>query len=129
MKKLLATGAITGLLLTGCTPAYAESDRVAESVEYVSVPVGDVSNSIPEVADALESYDMRVIVNDTLTELLDASATYETSFEFERDLLVCEQLHVTELDPSQENYGDDPEAEPLSDCINLTISAHEMYAE
>lgn len=129
MKKVLATSAAVALLLVGCAPAQADTVRDVTSEPFESVAVGDVTESLPEVREALTEYDMRVVVRDTMTELLDASATFETSFEFERDILVCELLHQVPVDFDDPTYDDYPEGDALSDCVNGTIAAHEMYAE
>lgn len=121
MKKILSLAAVA-LLLAGCAPA-------AAAVESEPVAVGNTARSTPEVREALAEHDMRVVVKDTMAELLDASAVHDTTFEFERDVLVCELLHTVPVEPSDPTYGDYSESDLLSDCLNLTISAHEMYAD
>lgn len=113
MIRSIATVAVLSFTLAGC---------VQDPTPYA----GDVSRSIPEVASALSGVDMQEIVADTDKELRDAALAYGTSYEFERDILVCEQLHMTQIEPEDEGYELDPQAEPLSDCLNLTISSYGM---
>lgn len=107
---------LMAIALTACTPASATE-------------VGGIDNSIQEVALALQSDDMRQVITDTAQELRDAATEFGTTFEFERDVLVCEQLHPTALDETDPNYETDPEAIPLSDCINGTIASHDMMED
>lgn len=86
-------------------------------------------NSIPEVQTALANPVIQQVVSDTHKELVDTADKYDTSFDFERDILICEQLHPTVISPDSPLYGYDPQAQPLSDCLNLVISAYDMYDE
>ena len=112
MKRLsLLTAA--ALLLTGCVP----------SVSHVATTAYE-DKSIPEVTEALSDPAMLQVVEDTRAELLDSSELYGTPVEFERDVLVCEQLHEVEAELGMPWYFDDPDAVALSECVNATISAY-----
>lgn len=90
--------------------------------------MGNADRSIPRVAHELEAPAMRQIVADTAKELRDAATVYATTFEYERDILVCEQVYVPLLNENAPDYGDDPTALALSECLNRTIDAHDMVA-
>ncbi|MFJ2318385.1 hypothetical protein ACIOTN_16985 [Glutamicibacter sp. NPDC087661] len=121
MKKNLTPLAVAALALAGCVPAQADASRVASTAAVKSHSVGNTSNSITEVRDALERDDMRAQVHANLDSLLSSSEAYATHFEFERDLFVCEQLHPVPAD----HETDHPESRPLANCVRLTFEAHQ----
>lgn len=89
-------------------------------------PMGDTSQSIREVATAVATPEMREVIADSERELVDAATEFGTTPLFERDILVCEQLHQTAVSADDPAYDADPESGPLSDCINGTIASHDM---
>ncbi|MCS3494100.1 hypothetical protein M2368_003128 [Arthrobacter sp. JUb119] len=121
MKKNLSVLAVSVLALAGCAPAQADASRVASTAAVEHRPVGNTSNSITEVRKALERGDLRAQVHANLDSLLSSSEAYATSFEFERDLFVCEQLHPVPAD----HETDHPESRPLANCVRLTFGAHQ----
>ena len=90
MKKFIAI-AFTALLLTGCSAV-----RVADTAEVVP------------------------IAEETRVELVSNTEFYGTTYEFERDLYTCEQLHPVPADHSI----DHPESTPLAECVLATYKAH-----
>lgn len=114
--KRLSLLTVTALLLSGCTPAI-DGERVAHEASYevMSIPNEmDLSRSVQEVSNALATNQAMVqLVHDTHKELTDAAEKYGTPYEFERDVLVCEQLSE----------------EGLSDCINESISNYELLED
>ncbi|WP_346921936.1 hypothetical protein [Glutamicibacter creatinolyticus] len=122
--RRIALSCAAVLLLAGCAPATAATFEAPEPTPEIAV--GSTLRAIPEVRDALHAPEMRGIVADTVAELLGASEEYETPFEFERDVLVCEQLHHPALSEDDPEYFSDPVASLLSDCINATISAYDL---
>ncbi|UTM47081.1 hypothetical protein [Glutamicibacter mysorens] len=122
MKKHLPVLAIAALALASCAPAQADAGRVSSTAAVEHRAVGNISNSIDEVREALEQDGMRAQVHTNLDSLLSSSEAYETAFEFERDLFVCEQLH-----PVPANHETDhPESKPLADCVRHTFEAHQV---
>lgn len=121
MKKQLSVLAIAALALAGCAPAQADAGRVASTTAVERHAVGNTSNSIDEVREALEQDNMRAQVHTNLDSLLSSSEAYSTSFEFERDLFVCEQLHPVPAD----HEVDHPESKPLANCVLHTYEAHQ----
>lgn len=120
MKKNLTPLTVAALALAGCAPAQADANRVASTAAVERHAVGNSSNSIDEVREALEQDSMRAQVHTNLDPLLSSSEAFATSFEFERDLFVCEQLHPVPAD----HEADHPEAKPLADCVRQTFEAH-----
>lgn len=118
--KRLSLLTVTALLLTGCAPAI-DGERVAHEASYeavhevMSIPNEmDLSRSVQEVSNALATNQAMVqLVHDTHKELTDAAEKYGTPYEFERDVLVCEQLSE----------------EGLSDCINESISNYGLLED
>lgn len=121
MKKHLSVLAIAALALAGCAPAQADAGRVASTAAVERHAVGNTSNSIDEVREALEQDSMRAQVHTNLDPLLSSSEAFATSFEFERDLFVCEQLHPVPAD----HDVDHPESKPLATCVLQTYEAHQ----
>lgn len=119
MKKNLPALAIAALALAGCASAQADETRVTGSASFVTYAVGSTDNSVDEVREALESDALRVTVHDNLDALLSKSEDFGTSFEFERDLFVCEMLHPIPAD----HAPDHPESKPLADCTLGTYRA------
>lgn len=122
MKKHLPVLAIAALALAGCAPAQADAGRVSSTAAVEHRAVGNISNSIDEVREALEHDGMRAQVHANLDSLLSSSEAYATSFEFERDLFVCEQLHPVPAD----HEVDHPESKPLADCVLLAFETHHV---
>ena len=122
MNKNPTILAIAALALAGCAPAQADASRVASTAAVEHHSVGNTSNSIDEVREALEHDSMRAQVHTNLDSLLSSSEAYATSFEFERDLFVCEQLHPVPAD----HDVDHPESKSLADCVRQTIEAHQV---
>ena len=120
MKKNLTPLAVAALALAGCAPAQADTGRVASTAAVEHRAVGNTTNSIDEVREALEQDSMRAQVHTNLDSLLSSSEAYATSFEFERDLFVCEQLHPVPSD----HAVDHPESKPLATCVWQTFEAH-----
>lgn len=125
MSKRSITPAVLGisvLLLTGCMQS-AEA-RVAGTAEYQVSPdaVGNTVSSISEVREALETAGMRGAVRNNIDRILTLSRDLNTPFEFERDLLVCEELHPLPADHGPEH----PESKPLADCVEKTFQAHQV---
>lgn len=121
MKKNLAPLAVAALALAGCAPAQADASRVASTAPVEHHSVGNTANSIAEVREALEQDGMRAQVHTNLDSLLSSSEAYATSFEFERDLFVCEQLHPVPAD----HEVDHPQSTPLASCVRQTFEAHQ----
>lgn len=119
MKKNLSVLAVAALALAGCVPAQAEANRVVSTAAVAHYAIGNTANSITEVREALNREDMRAEVHDNVEELLSSSEAFETTFEFERDLFVCEQLHPIPAD----HEPDHPESTPLANCVRSTIEA------
>ncbi|GAA3305557.1 hypothetical protein [Glutamicibacter nicotianae] len=122
MKKNLTPLAVAALVLAGCAPAQADAGRVASTAAVEHHAVGNSSNSIDEVREALEQDSMRAQVHTNLDSLLSSSEAYETPFEFERDLFVCEHLHPVPAD----HEADHPESNPLATCVRHTFEAHQI---
>jgi len=91
--------------------------------------MGNTDHSIDEVAMALTSSDMRRVITDTRAELIGSAENFGTTFEFERDILICEQLHQPSVSVDSPDYGADPESDLLSDCLNGTIASHDMMED
>lgn len=121
MKKNLTPLAVATLALAGCAPAQADAGRVASTAAVERHAVGNTASSIDEVREALEHDFMRAEVHTNLDSLLSSSEAYATSFEFERDLFVCEQLHPVPAD----HDVDHPESKPLATCVRQTYEAHQ----
>ncbi|WP_190263645.1 hypothetical protein [Glutamicibacter nicotianae] len=121
MKKNLTPLAVAVLALAGCAPAQADTGRVASTAAVEHHSVGNTTNSIDEVREALEQDSMRAQVHTNLDSLLSSSEAFATFFEFERDLFVCEQLHPVPAD----HDVDHPESKPLADCVRHTYEAHQ----
>ncbi|MGP5383407.1 hypothetical protein ACTXL8_14670 [Glutamicibacter arilaitensis] len=121
MKKNLSVLAVAALALAGCAPAQADASRVASTAAVAHYSVGNTANSINEVREALEHEGMRAQVHANLDSLLSSSEAYATSFEFERDLFVCEQLHPVPAD----HEVDHPESTPLANCVRSTFEAYQ----
>ncbi|MGP9034573.1 hypothetical protein ACT17S_16100 [Glutamicibacter mysorens] len=121
MKKNLTPLAVAALALAGCAPAQADAGRVASTAAVERHSVGNTTNSIEEVRKALEQDGVRAQVHTNLDPLLASSEAYATSFEFERDLFVCEQLHPVPAD----HEVDHPESKPLATCVRQTYEAHQ----
>lgn len=121
MKKNLTPLAVAALALAGCAPAQADTGRVASTAAMEHYSVGNIVTSIDEVREALKQDTMRAQVHTNLDPLLARSEAYGTSFEFERDLFVCEQLHPVPAD----HEADHPESKPLATCVRHTYEAHQ----
>ncbi|KWR73303.1 hypothetical protein RN04_03415 [Arthrobacter sp. W1] len=121
MNKNLPALAVAALALAGCVPAQADAGRVASTAAVEHHAVGNTFNSIDEVREALDQDGMRAQVHMNLDSLLSSSEAYETAFEFERDLFVCEQLHQVPAD----HEADHPESKQLADCVRHTYEAHQ----
>jgi hypothetical protein len=121
MKKNLTPLAVAALALAGCAPAQADAGRVASTAAVEQHAVGNTASSIDEVREALEQDSMRAQVHKNLVPLLSSSEAYATSFEFERDLFVCEQLHPVPAD----HAVDHPESKPLATCVRQTYEGHQ----
>lgn len=121
MKKNLTPLAVAALALAGCAPAQADAGRVASTAAVEHHAVDNTANSIDEVREALEQDSMRSQVQTNLDSLLARSEAFATSFEFERDLFVCEQLHPVPTD----HEADHPESTPLAQCVRGTYEAHQ----
>lgn len=113
--------AAIALATTGC--AQATDTRMAGTAEFQVSPdaVGSTVNSIKEVREALETAAMRGAVRNNIDRILTLSQDLNTPFEFERDLLVCEELHPLPADHGPEH----PESKPLADCVEKTFQAHQ----
>ncbi len=121
-RFIVPTALGISVLLSGC--AQATEPRVAGSAEYpVTVDaIGNTTGSITEVREALTMDTIRASVRDHLDTILTLSEDLNTSFEFERDLYVCEELHPTPADHGPEH----PETLPLAACIEDTFTAHQV---
>lgn len=67
-----------------------------------------------------------IAVADTDRELRDAALEFDTTYEFERDTLVCELAFPTMYEPTDDRYITDPTTFALEACIDDTISNHRM---
>lgn len=123
---LLSLAALTAA--TGC--ATAPTERVAETTAATIPAIGllDGSNSIQRVRTSMTDPEIQQAIVNTERELRDAATEFDTTFEFERDILICEQIYVTLEPAGSPAYFDDPTATALSECINLTIAAHDQIA-
>ncbi|UTT40231.1 hypothetical protein NMP99_02940 [Glutamicibacter mishrai] len=122
MRKRNIIPAVLGALafaLTGCGQA---DEARAEGTAPVYFPVGSTAGSIAEVREALDNDDVRNTVKDNLSLLLSRSEGFDTPFEFERDLFVCELVHPIPAD----HAPDHPESQPLADCVLQTFEAHQV---
>lgn len=122
MKTNFAVLAVAALALAGCAPAHADASRVVSTAAVAHYAVGNTANSIAEVREALNREGMRAKVHANVEELLSNSKGFETSFEFERDLFVCEQLHPVPAD----HDIDHRESKPLATCVRQTFEAHQV---
>lgn len=124
MRKVLVAIAVTATALagSGCVSANGHQDRAVGSAEVAHYAVGNTANSIEEVAEALKDQSIRANVHSHLGELLWKSEDFNTSFEFERDLFVCEQLHPIPAD----HEADHPESKSLADCVMLAFETHQV---
>ena len=122
MKQSLSVLAIAALALAGCVSAQANTSRVAGTADIAHYAVGNTTNSIDEVHEALKHDDLRAEVHENLSVLLTKSEDFGTSFEFERDLIVCEQIHPIPAD----HEADHPESRPLANCVLRTFETHQV---
>ncbi|UAV84816.1 hypothetical protein BV113_00220 [Glutamicibacter phage BIM BV-113] len=121
-KRITITVVLAAIALasTGC--AQATDTRIAGTIEPTRHVVGNTVNSIQEVREALETAVMRGAVRNNIDRILTLSQDLNTPFEFERDLLVCEELHPLPGDHGPEH----PESKPLADCVEKTFQAHQV---
>jgi len=122
MKQSLSVLAIAALALAGCVSAQADTSRESSTAVAAHYVVGNTANSIDEVREALERVDIRAEVHNSLEELLSKSEDFGTSFEFERDLFICEQLHPI----PEDHEANHPESRPLANCVLLTFETHQV---
>jgi len=121
-KRITITVVLAAIALapTGC--AQATDTRIAGTTEPTHPAVGNTVNSIKEVREALKTAAMRAAVRNNIDRILTLSQDLNTPFEFERDLLVCEELHPLPADHGPEH----PESKPLADCVEKTFQAHQV---
>lgn len=122
MKKKLTALAVLALALAGCASAQADTNRAAGTSEVAHYAVGNTANSIDEVREALKRNDMRAMVHNHVEELLSKSEDFGTTFEFERDLFICGQIHPIPAD----HDANHPESRPLANCVLLTFETHQV---
>lgn len=122
MKKNLSALAVLALALAGCASAQADTNRAAGTATVAHYAVGNTATSIDEVREALKRNDMRAMVHNNIEELLSKSEDFGTSFEFERDLFLCEQIHPIPAD----HDANHPESRPLANCVLLTFETHQV---
>lgn len=137
MKNKVFAGLLLGAVLatSACAP---QSERVSTETPIEIPMIGltpdeipmigllDGEHSIQRVRVAMTDPEIQRVIVDTERELRDTATEFDTTFEFERDILVCEQIYVTlepEVSPA---YFDDPTASALSECINGSIASHDM---
>jgi hypothetical protein len=70
--------------------------------------------------------EIALAVHDTDRELRDAATAFDTTYEYERDILVCELSFPTFYPDDSDMYLTDPNAFALDACISDTISNHQM---
>ena len=105
-NRFIVPALVVGLALTGCAAS------------------ADTGRSIPEVREALKVESIKDTITAADATLRQNTEFYQTTYELERDLLVCETLHPVPAG----HPVDHPESIPLADCVKATFTAYQEDA-
>ena len=105
-KRFIVPALVVGLALTSCAAT------------------ADAGRSIPEVREALKTQSIKDSITGADAMLRQNTEFYQTTYELERDLLVCETLHPV---PAGHPVNH-PESVPLADCVKGTFDAYRKDA-
>ena len=84
---------------------------------------GTPPKTIKMVRDAVSQKRVSDMIKKNTKRFMSDAIKYETSPRFERDIAVCEMIAPINTKAQEKKNG-----KKLSDCINATIAAHQMYA-
>lgn len=131
MKNILkATALVISLSLAAMFGAVALAPAQAattHSVPAKAVKKAHKAYSIDRVRHELKKSTVKKAVHKKSAKLKRDAKHYGTSYNFERDVYVCELTYRPIYKTSNKHYFSDPTAVALSECLNATIASHNMF--
>lgn len=113
-QALIECNTLADDLIKACRKAAHDTPWAPASTTFVTYTLANN----PDIVQTIAAADR---------DLRDTAIEFDTTYEYERDILVCEQAFPTMYEADDARYSLDPTADALDACINDTIMTHRMF--